>query len=58
MGTAYTRFAEEDQGSIEAGKLAGLVVSSDDNMTVPDDEIQNIEALTTILDGGVVYERE
>ena len=35
ISSAYTWFAEEDQGSIEAGKLAGLVVSSDDIMTLP-----------------------
>ncbi len=58
MGNAYTRFPEEDQGSIEAGKLAGLVVLSDDIMTAPDDEIPDIEALTIILGGEVVYERE
>lgn len=58
MGSAYTQFAEEDQGSIEVGKLADLVVLSDDIMTVPDDEIRDIEALTTILDGEIVYERE
>jgi len=58
MGSAYTQFVEEDQGSIEAGKLADLVVLSDDIMTIPEEQIRDIEALTTILGGEVVYERE
>lgn len=58
IDSAYTQFAEEETGSIEAGKLADLVVLSDDIMTVPDDEIRDIEALATILGGEVVYERE
>ena len=58
MGSAYTQFVEEEQGSIEAGKLADLVVLSDDIMTIPDEQIRDIEALTTILGGEVVYERE
>lgn len=58
ISSAYTWFAEEDQGSIEAGELTDLVFLSDDAMTAPDDEIPDIEALIIILGSEVVYERE
>ncbi len=45
-------------GLHRGGKLTDLVVLSDDIMTVPDDEIPDIEALIIILGGEVVYERE
>jgi predicted amidohydrolase YtcJ len=58
IDSAYTQFAEEETGSIEVGKLADLVVLSEDILTVPDENIRDIEAQMTLLDGGIVYERE
>jgi predicted amidohydrolase YtcJ len=58
IDSAYTQFAEEETGSIEVGKLADLVVLSEDILTVPDENIKDIEAQMTLLDGGIVYERE
>lgn len=58
VGSAYTQFAEDEKGSIEVGKLADLVVLSDDILTVPEESIKDIEALMTVLGGEVVYERE
>ena len=48
-------FEENAKGSIRQGKLADLVVLSADPTTVPPDQIRNIEVLTTILDGKVVW---
>lgn len=50
-------FAEADTGSIEPGKLADLVVLSDDIMSVDDEALKGIRALRTIVGGRVVFER-
>jgi predicted amidohydrolase YtcJ len=58
LNGAYLSFEEKSKGSIEPGKLADLVVISQDFLACPVDEIKNIEALLTVVDGKVVYERE
>jgi len=50
---------EKDLGSIEAGKLADLVVLSDDVLDprkVPDAAIKRVHSVTTIVGGKVVYD--
>lgn len=54
---AYGTFEEKLKGSIEPGKLADFAVISKDYLTCPVDEIKDIEALMTVMDGRVVYER-
>lgn len=54
---AYHSFDEEVKGSIEPGKLADMVVISKDYLTCPVQAIRDIEALTTIVGGKVVYQR-
>jgi len=54
--SAYTQFMEDKVGSIEPGKLADLVVLSDDILTCAKDSIKDIKVLTTIVDGEIVYE--
>jgi predicted amidohydrolase YtcJ len=54
---AYNSFEENIKGSIEPGKLADLTVISKDYLTCPEDEIKDIEAVTTILGGKVVFQR-
>ncbi|MCC5863868.1 MAG: amidohydrolase [Wenzhouxiangella sp.] len=51
-------FEEELLGSISAGKLADLVVLSDNPLTVSEDELPNLEVELTLLDGQIRYRRE
>jgi len=58
LDAAYGSFAETDKGSIEVGKLADLVVLSQDILSVPDDALMGTGVLATIVDGKVLYEKE
>ena len=53
---AYLMFREDDLGTLEVGKLADLVVLDRDYMSVPADEIFNIEPVLTMVGGRVVFE--
>jgi predicted amidohydrolase YtcJ len=55
VNAAYASFEEKVKGSIEPGKLADLVVIDKDILHCPVDEIKDIEALLTVVDGRVVY---
>jgi predicted amidohydrolase YtcJ len=55
IDAAYNGFDEDAKGSIESGKLADMVVISDDYLTCPVDRIRDIEPVMTIVDGKVVY---
>ncbi len=54
-GPAYAACDERIRGSIEVGKKADLVVLSKDIFNVATDEIKDIKAITTVVDGKVVY---
>ena len=55
LGNALLTFEEEDKGSIEVGKLADLIVLSEDITTIPEERIENIEVLLTMVGGEIVY---
>jgi len=55
---AYITFDENIKGSIEPGKLADLLILSDDLLDVPEDRIKDIRPLVTIVDGEVVYQSD
>jgi predicted amidohydrolase YtcJ len=57
IDAAYAAFEEGKKGSLEAGKLADLVVLSKDIMTVSEDEILTTEVVMTILDGKIIYSK-
>jgi len=58
LGSAFAEHQETAKGSIEAGKLADLVVLSDDIFAIPPEAIEKTRVDMTIFDGRVVYERK
>lgn len=58
MGGAYSSFEENIKGSLEEGKLADMVVLSDDIFNVEEDKIKDIEVDMTIFGGEIVYKRD
>jgi predicted amidohydrolase YtcJ len=55
IGNAWLTFEEQSKGSIEAGKLADLVVLSEDLLTAPPKAIQSAKVLMTIVGGRIVF---
>lgn len=53
---AYAAFQEQTAGSITTGKLADIVVLSQDIMTIPVEDILRTKVLLTIVGGKVVYD--
>jgi predicted amidohydrolase YtcJ len=53
---AYAAFQESSRGSLEEGKLADLVVLSDDIMTIDPPDIPGATADITIMNGVVRHE--
>ena len=56
LTSAYAEFAEKDKGSLEAGKLADLVVLSQDIFTVNPSELPKTESVLTMVGGKIVYD--
>lgn len=55
---AYASFQEDLIGSISEGKLADIVVLSNDLLSCPEDEILSTIVLYTIVGGEIVYQSE
>jgi predicted amidohydrolase YtcJ len=53
---AYASFEEDEKGSIEPGKLADLVVLSQDLRSVPATELRDLPVAMTWVGGELVYE--
>ncbi|HZH33710.1 MAG TPA: amidohydrolase family protein, partial [Pyrinomonadaceae bacterium] len=56
LGSAYAEFQENIKGTITAGKLADLIILSDDIFSINPNDIQKTKVLTTVVDGKIVYE--
>jgi len=57
IGSAFAEHQEAVKGSIEPGKLADLVVLSDDIFTIAPEKIQNTQVDLTIFDGKIIFQR-
>jgi predicted amidohydrolase YtcJ len=58
LDAAFAEFQENVKGSITVGKLADLVILSDNIFTINRNEIEKVKVLTTIMDGRIVYQVE
>jgi len=58
LNSAYASFEETIKGSIEAGKLADLVVLGADPTRVPTEDIQHIPVQGTVVGGQLLFERD
>jgi predicted amidohydrolase YtcJ len=58
INNAFLTFEEKEKGSLEAGKLADLVVLDRDILTCPLDDVRKTRAEQTWLGGKLVYERK
>ena len=55
MGSAYAEFQEKGKGSITPGKLADLVLVSDDLLKIDPRAIRDAKVEMTMVDGKIVY---
>ena len=55
---AYASYSEKTRGSLEAGKVADLVVMDGDIYKTPIEDIVNLQILETVVDGITVYTAE
>ena len=55
MGSAFAEFQEREKGSITPGKLADMVILSDNIFEPKPEAIRNVKVDITILGGKVVY---
>ncbi|MDZ7265565.1 MAG: amidohydrolase [candidate division KSB1 bacterium] len=58
LGAAFAEFAEQKKGSLVPGKLADIVVLSNNLLAVPPREYLATEVLWTIMNGKVIYQKE
>jgi hypothetical protein len=56
VGSAYAEFAEHTKGTLAVGKLADIVILSQDIFRINPAEIERTKVRLTIMDGKVVYE--
>jgi len=54
-GSAYAEFQENIKGTLTAGKLADLIIVSEDIFTGPPAKMLQAKVLTTVMDGKVVF---
>ncbi len=58
MGSAYAEFQEREKGSIAPGKLADMVLLSDDILHLDPTKIPDVEVDMTMVGGRIVWQRE
>ncbi len=54
---AYLSFEEDIKGSLEKGKLADMIVLSEDITSIPTGKLNRVEVDLTMIDGKIVFEK-
>ncbi|MFV0387478.1 MAG: amidohydrolase [Pyrinomonadaceae bacterium] len=54
-GSAYAEYQENEKGTLSVGKLADMVLVSDDIFSIDPVKIRDAKVLTTIMGGKIVY---
>lgn len=57
MGSAYAEFQEQNKGSISVGKLADMVLLSEDIFHIAPERIKDVKVEKTLVGGKVVFDR-
>jgi predicted amidohydrolase YtcJ len=57
VGSAFAEHQEKVKGSIEPGKLADLVVLTDDIFRMPTTDLDKVRVYMTVFDGSVIYQQ-
>jgi predicted amidohydrolase YtcJ len=55
LGSAFAEFQEKEKGSITPGKLADMVILSDNIFDMKPEAIRNVKVETTLVGGKIVY---
>jgi hypothetical protein len=56
LGSAFAEFQDREKGSITTGKLADMILLSDDLLTIEPAKIRDVKVLKTIVGGKIVFE--
>ena len=56
-GSAYAAKEEDIKGSLEVGKLADLIILSENILTLPKEKLNEVQVDLTVIDGNIEYER-
>jgi predicted amidohydrolase YtcJ len=54
---AYIGFEEKSKGSLEPGKLADFIVVDRDVLSIPPEQLKDVQVLLTFIGGELVYEK-
>lgn len=57
MGSARVYGREDELGSLEAGKLADVIVIDRNLFDIPEDEIREANVILTVMDGNITFEQ-
>ncbi|MSP64043.1 MAG: amidohydrolase [Ignavibacteria bacterium] len=57
INNAYSSFEENEKGSITKGKLADIIILSEDILTIDPVKIENVKVEMTIVGGRIVFQK-